>query len=174
MHIVHCEHTISLHANLFVTLTNQYTHIFKRKLLRYFFRPRSILWGHWYLLFRTSDGSAYEFQSQGGMIVAYTVLLLVCSVPQSYLWYLGPSIEPRLLAPEVSTIPLHQPDPQYTKIYMILRTCTQVQCKEYTYCICAQYPLLIWEQVRAAYAANHVPIFKGLLLSEEGILIGAS
>ena len=41
-----------------------------------FVGPRSFLWSHWHLLFRTSDDSTHEFLSQGGFIVAYALLLL--------------------------------------------------------------------------------------------------
>ena len=52
-----------------------------------FIRPRSILCGHRYPLFCTSDDSAvHEFQSQGGFIITCPLLSLVCNVPQSHLW----------------------------------------------------------------------------------------
>ena len=51
------------------------------------------MWGHWYPLFRTSDNSAQEFQSQGGSIVTYALLSLACNDPQSHLWWPGPGIE---------------------------------------------------------------------------------
>ena len=43
--------------------------------LKVFVGPRSILWGHWYPLFRTSDDSAHGFQSQGGFIACVLLLL---------------------------------------------------------------------------------------------------
>ena len=68
------------------------------------------MWGHWYPLFQTSDYSAHEFQSQGGSVIACALLSLVCNNPQSHLWLPGLGIEPGLLAPEASMIPLHQPN----------------------------------------------------------------
>ena len=73
-----------------------------------FVGPRSIFWGHWYPLFWTSEDS--EFQSQGGSVVACALLSLVLNDPQSHLCLLGPCIEPGSLAPEVSIIPLYQPN----------------------------------------------------------------
>ena len=70
-----------------------------------FVGPRSILWGKWYPLLRTSDDSVHGFQSQGGLIIVCALLALVCCYPQSHLWLLGMSIEPRSLTCEVSTIP---------------------------------------------------------------------
>ena len=81
-----------------------------------FVGPRSFWWGHWYPLFRTSDDSAHEFQSQGGSVVTYALLSLVCNNPQSHLWLPGLGIKPGWLAPEASTIPLHQPNPVGPKI----------------------------------------------------------
>ena len=71
----------------------------------------SILWGHLYLLFRTSDNSALEFQSQDRLIITCTLFSLAYNVPQSHLWLLGPGIEPGSLAPKASMITLCQPDP---------------------------------------------------------------
>ena len=41
-----------------------------------FVGPNSILWCHWYSLFRTLDDSAYEFQSQDGSVVACALFSL--------------------------------------------------------------------------------------------------
>ena len=38
-----------------------------------FVGPRSILWGNWYPLFRSSDDSDHEFQSQGVLILVLEV-----------------------------------------------------------------------------------------------------
>ena len=40
-----------------------------------------------------SDGSAHEFQSQSGSIIACALLSLALNDPQSYLWLAGPRIE---------------------------------------------------------------------------------
>ena len=45
--------------------------------IKIFVGPRSILWCYWYPLIWTVD-SAHGFQSQGGSIVACTLLLLAC------------------------------------------------------------------------------------------------
>ena len=52
---------------------------------RVFVRPKSILWGHWYPLFRTSADFAHEFQSQGRSSVTCAVLSLELNDPQSHL-----------------------------------------------------------------------------------------
>ena len=49
---------------------------------RVFVGPSSILWGHWYPLFRTSDDPSHEFQSQDGFIVTCAVLLFACNDPR--------------------------------------------------------------------------------------------
>ena len=68
--------------------------------------------GHWYPLFRTLvDSAAHEFQIQGGLLIACTILLLVCYDPQSHLWLRGLGIKPGSLACEANTIPLYQPFP---------------------------------------------------------------
>ena len=51
-----------------------------------------------------------SFKSQGGSVITCTLLSLACNDPQSHLWLPGPGIEPELLAPEASMIPLWQPD----------------------------------------------------------------
>ena len=65
--------------------------------------------GHWNPQFWTLDDSAHEFLSQGGLIITYTLLFLVLNDAQSHLWLPGLGIEPGLLTPEASTIPLCQP-----------------------------------------------------------------
>ena len=45
----------------------------------------TILWSHWYFLFRTSVGYAHLFQSQGGSIIACALISLVHNDPQSQL-----------------------------------------------------------------------------------------
>ena len=67
--------------------------------------------GYSYPPFQTWDDSAHEFQSQGGSVIACTLLSLACNNPQSHLWLPGRGIELGSLAPQVSTIPLRQPDP---------------------------------------------------------------
>ena len=52
--------------------------------------------------------TAHEFQSQAAL------LLLLLNDPQSHLWLLGPSTEPRSLTPEASMIPVCQPNPAST------------------------------------------------------------
>ena len=51
-----------------------------------FIGPMSILWGHWYPLFRTSDDSAQGFQSQDGLSDTCDLLSLAHYNPQSYPW----------------------------------------------------------------------------------------
>ena len=97
-----------------------------------FVGPWSILWGHWYPLFRTSDDSAHGFQSQGGSIITCILLSLVCNVPQSHLWLPGPGIEPRSLIPKASTIPLRQPDPRF-----VLIKCGKMVLHAYIVALCS-------------------------------------
>ena len=52
------------------------------------------LWSHWHSLFRTSVDSAHGFQSQGGSIIAWILLLLACNYPQSQLWIPRPGPGP--------------------------------------------------------------------------------
>ena len=54
------------------------------------------------------DDTDHEFQSQGGLIIVCTILLLACNDPQSHLWFLGPGIKPGSLTLEANTIPLRQ------------------------------------------------------------------
>ena len=45
-------------------------------LLKFFAWPRSILWGHWLPLFRTSCDSPHGFQSQGGSLAGVLLRIL--------------------------------------------------------------------------------------------------
>ena len=54
--------------------------VFFKKILRW---QVTILWSHWYSLFRTSVDSAHGFHSHGGSIIAYALLLLVHNDPES-------------------------------------------------------------------------------------------
>ena len=73
----------------------------------FFVGLRSILWGRWHPLFRTSNDSVHWFHSQDAFIVTYTLLSLVHSNPQSHLWLPGLRIELGLLAREASMIPCY-------------------------------------------------------------------
>ena len=46
-------------------------------------RPQSMLWGHWYPLFLTSDDSSHGFQSLGGSIIGCTKILKIASCNRS-------------------------------------------------------------------------------------------
>ena len=72
--------------------------------------PRSILWGYWYPLFRTSDDSTYEFQSQGGLIVTCSFVTCMQCSPESSL-DARTGYRTQSLSPKASMMPLSQPHP---------------------------------------------------------------
>ena len=78
---------------------------FKIFILKILLDRGSFCGNYWYPLFQTSCGSAYQFQSQGRLIMACALLMLVCNDPQSHLCLLGLGLKPRSLNCEVSIIP---------------------------------------------------------------------
>ena len=106
------EHEFYLHlsSRMFLSLnrlTNFQIQIFRisqNLFFQVFVGPRSILCGHWYPLFGTSDDSAHEFQSQGGFIISCALLSFVQNNSQSHLWLSGQDIKPGSLTCDVSTI----------------------------------------------------------------------
>ena len=76
--------------------------IFFKKLYKLFFFnflqwEVTILWSHWCSLFQTLVDSTHGFQSQGGSIIACSLLSLACNdPPQSQLWISRPRPVPIL------------------------------------------------------------------------------